>query len=108
MPDHVSEWLGAYHDGELGGARLRQTEQHLAACATCQAELDEMRGLSTLLQDTAAKGDFLPTEHFVANLALRMPRRSEQSQSLNALTIGWWLILKFSRRFRRWPRPTKP
>jgi len=92
MPDHVTEWLGAYHDGELRGARLRQTEQHLAGCATCQAELDEMRDLSTLLQDTAAKGDFLPTEHFVANLALRLPRRSEQPQPRNALTTGWWLI----------------
>lgn len=92
MPDHVTEWLGAYHDGELRGARLRQTEQHLAGCDICQAELNEMRYLSTLLQATAAEGDFLPTEHFVANLALRMPRRSEQPQPRSVLTTGWWLI----------------
>ena len=92
MPDHVTEWLGAFHDGELRGARLRQTEQHLAGCATCQAELDEIRDLSTMLQDTASKGDFLTTEQFVANLALSMPRQSELSQSRNALKIGWWLI----------------
>ena len=92
MANHVHEWLGAYHDGELRGARLRQIEQHLAKCATCQAELDEIRNLSALLQDTASNGDFLLTERFVANLALSMPRQSELSQSRNALKIGWWLI----------------
>jgi hypothetical protein len=66
--------------------------QHLAGCATCQAELKEIRDLSTLLQATASKVDYLTTEHFVANLALRLPRRSEQSQPRNVLTIGWWLI----------------
>jgi hypothetical protein len=92
MADHVTEWLGAYHDGELCGERLRQIEQHLAECATCQAELDEIRNLSALLQDTASNGDFLPTERFVANLALSLPRASEQPQPHNALKIGWWLI----------------
>jgi len=92
MTDHVTEWLGAYHDGELRGARLRQIEQHLGKCATCQAELDELRNLSTMLQDTASNGDFLLTERFVANLALRLPRQSEQPQLHKALKIGWWLI----------------
>jgi hypothetical protein len=92
MSDHITEWLGAYHDGELHGARLRQAEQHLAGCAACRAELDELRNLSTRLQDTASMGGFLTTERFVANLALRLPRTSEQPQHLNPLTIGWWLI----------------
>ena len=92
MSDHVTEWLGAYHDGELHGERLRQVEQHLDECTPCQAELDEIRDLSTLLRDTAIDGDFLPTERFVANLALSLPRRSGQPQPRNALKIGWWLI----------------
>ena len=92
MANHVTEWLGAYHDGELRGARLHQIEGHLAECATCQANLDELRNLSALLQDTAPNGDFLLTERFVSNLVLSMPRGSEQPQPRNALKIGWWLI----------------
>lgn len=92
MANHVIEWLGAYHDGELDGARLRHIEGHLAECATCQAELDEIRNLSTLLQDTSSIGDFLPSERFVANLALSLPRQPEQPQTPNALKTAWWLI----------------
>ncbi len=92
MSDHITEWLGAYHDGELHGARLRQVEAHLAECATCQAGLEEIRDLSTLLQDTAADGDFLSAERFVANLTLSLPRQSAEPQPREALKIGWWLI----------------
>ncbi len=92
MANHVSEWLGAYHDGELRGARLRQIEAHLAECTACQAELEEIRRLSALLQDTAPKGEFLPTERFAANLALSLPRQSERPQPRNVVQIGWWLV----------------
>ena len=50
MSEHVTEWLNAYLDGELHGARLRQVENHLAECAECRAELDECAELSALLQ----------------------------------------------------------
>lgn len=93
MPEHITQWMGAYHDGELRGAHLRQVEEHLAECANCQAELDEMRSLSTLLKETAPGGDFLSSERFAANLALRLPRQPETSQPRNkALEIGWWLV----------------
>lgn len=92
MVNHVTEWLGAYHDGELHGARLRHVEGHLVECATCQAELDEIRNLSTLLQDTSSIGDFPHSERFVANLAISLPRQSEQPQTPNVLKIAWWLI----------------
>ena len=92
MTKHVTEWLGAYHDGELSNARLRQVEEHLAECAECKAELDGMRGLSVLLRETAPAGEFLPTERFVANLTLSLPRQPEQPQPRKMLEIGWWLI----------------
>ena len=91
MINHVTEWLGAYHDGELRGARLGQVEQHLSECATCRAELNEIRSLSVLLHETK-EGDFLSTERFVANLSLNMPRRPAQDRSRNMLNIGWWLV----------------
>lgn len=93
MPEHITQWLGAYHDGELRGARLRQVEEHLAECADCQAELNGMRSLSMLLKGTAPEGDFLPSERFAANLALHLPRQPESLPPRNkALQIGWWLI----------------
>lgn len=92
MSEHIREWLGAYLDGELRGASLRRVEQHLAHCQQCQAELDEMRGLSTLLQDTPPAGDFLPTERFVANLTLNLPRQTMTSPTRKAVEIGWWSI----------------
>jgi predicted anti-sigma-YlaC factor YlaD len=92
MPKHVTEWLGAYHDGELNSARLRQVEEHLAECAECQAELDAIQGLSALLRETAPAGEFIPTERFVANLTLNLPRQPEQPQPRKMLEVGWWLI----------------
>lgn len=90
MANHVTEWLGAYHDGELHGARLRQVERHLTECTNCRAELDEIRNLSNLLQSHHPAEDFLPTDRFVANLALRLPRQAEQAPTHPALKTIWW------------------
>lgn len=90
MADHIHEWLGAYHDGELRGARLRKVEGHLAACAECRAELEQIRMLSDLLQNSEPAGEFLPTERFVANLNLRLPRQPQQSQP--PFKAGWWSL----------------
>jgi anti-sigma factor RsiW len=48
MSTHVSEWLNAYHDGELRGNRLQYVETHLAECELCQAELESLDNLSDL------------------------------------------------------------
>lgn len=92
MADHITEWLGAYHDGELQGARLRQVEQHLTECTDCQAALEELRGLSALLQETPVGEGFLPAERFVANLNLNLPRRPQQPPARRWQMIAWWAI----------------
>jgi hypothetical protein len=92
MAEHVTEWLGAYLDGELHGTRLHQVESHLSGCDECRAELDKMQGLSALLRETAPVGEFVPTERFVANLTLNLPRQPEQPRPRKVLEIGWWLI----------------
>lgn len=92
MAEHVNEWLSAYLDHELSGARLWQVEKHLAECAECQAELDEMRELSTLLHDAVPAGEFISTERFVANLTLNLPRQPEPTAPRKILEVGWWLI----------------
>jgi hypothetical protein len=92
MAKHIKEWLNAYLDGELNGARVNQVEDHLAECAECRAELEELRELSALLRETAPTGEFISTERFVSNLTLNLPRQPEQSQRRKVLEIGWWLI----------------
>ncbi len=92
MVKHITSWLNAYLDGELPDAQLRQIEKHLAECDECQAELEQIRNLSALLHETVPTDEFLPTERFVSNLTLNLPRQPAQSQPRKALEIGWWLI----------------
>ena len=40
--DHLDDVLSAYLDDELGPAALREAETHLAGCAACRDELDDV------------------------------------------------------------------
>jgi predicted anti-sigma-YlaC factor YlaD len=91
MTEHVTAWLGAYHDGELRGRRAQQVEAHLAGCAACRAELESLRELSALLGESPAAADLTPSERFVAQVGLRLPRHPEQPAWQRALEIGWQL-----------------
>lgn len=92
MTKHMTEWLGAYLDRELSGPQRHQVESHLADCEICQARLDELQTLSTLLHDTVPAREFIPTERFIANLTLNLPRQTTETRPRKALEIGWWLI----------------
>jgi hypothetical protein len=96
MSDHIIEWLGAYHDGELGASAARRIEAHLAECTACRAALDETRGLSDLLQADVPNAEFLSPDRFAANLALNLPRRAAgpqaEPQPRSAGRIAWWMI----------------
>ncbi|RLC98666.1 MAG: hypothetical protein DRI77_04505 [Chloroflexi bacterium] len=91
MNEHVIPWLGAYHDGELHGGRLQQVEEHLAHCATCRAELGELRALAALLQSSPAPQALTRPDHFVAQVGLRLPRRPVQPAWKRCLKAGWRL-----------------
>ena len=92
MREHITHWLGAYHDGELQGARLRQVEAHLAVCEECQAELDALQDLSALFKATTEDEKFLPADRFAANLALRLPRREAPANRDRPAFPGGWLV----------------
>jgi predicted anti-sigma-YlaC factor YlaD len=91
MNGHVTPWLAAYHDGELKGRRLRQVEAHLAECAACRAELEELQKLTTLLYESPAAEGLLPAERFVAQVGLRLPRRPTKPAWQRTLEAGWRL-----------------
>jgi len=92
MIEHVTSWLGPYHDGELQGRRLRQVEAHLAQCETCRAELESLRALAGLLQESPAAEGLTPPERFVAQVGLRLPRRPAQPAWQRGLEISWRLV----------------
>lgn len=91
MSKHVLAWLEAYHDGELGGRRLRQVEAHLAECATCRAELQGVKSLTALLAQSPPARELTPSARFVAQVGLRLPRHPERPAWQRALETGWRL-----------------
>lgn len=91
MSDHVSEWLNAYHDGELHGNRLHYVEEHLAKCELCQTELESLEGLSNLLHKVPAP-EFIPVERFAMQVNLRLPHEQRQVARKQIVEVGWWMI----------------
>ena len=91
MSQHVSEWLNAYHDGELYGNRLRHVEAHLSECELCQAELESLESLSNLMHEVHTPEITVP-ERFAAQVKLRLPPKKVAVSRRQILEIGWWMI----------------
>jgi len=91
MSNHVSEWLNAFYDGELHGNRLHQVEAHLAECELCQAELESLDRLSSVLQEVPSP-KFTPPERFTIQVNLRLPHKQVIVPRKQILEIGWWMI----------------
>jgi predicted anti-sigma-YlaC factor YlaD len=91
MSKHVSEWLSAYHDGELRGNRLHHLEAHLAECELCQTELESLEQVSSLLHEVPTP-EFTPPERFAAQVKLRLPHQKITISRTQILEIGWWMI----------------
>jgi predicted anti-sigma-YlaC factor YlaD len=91
MSKHVSEWLNAYHDGELRSNRLHHVETHLAECELCQAELESLESLSDLLQEVPTPR-FTPVERFASQVNLRLAHKQTAVSRRQILEISWWMI----------------
>lgn len=94
MSEHMNHWLGAYHDGELNEKQLRRVEKHLAECTACSAELEEIRSLSALLQESASEDVLIGADRFVSGLMLSLPRRemTHRADHRNKQQFFWWLV----------------
>lgn len=91
MNGHATEWLAAYHDGELQGDRKRQVEAHLSDCATCQAELEALRMLSNLLQEIPLPKREQSAQRFQAQVMRALAPANRQPGWQRVLKIGWQL-----------------
>jgi anti-sigma factor RsiW len=88
--EHVRQWLSAYLDNELSNARRIQLEAHLAACDACTGELQTLRGLSSLLQESVAPAPWLSQEQFAAIVMERLPANTAPSSWRQMLWAVWW------------------
>jgi len=91
MSKHVSEWLNAYHDGELHGSRLHAVETHLAECELCRAELESLEDLSSLVHEVSTPR-FTSPERFAAQVSLRLPHGQMSVSGKQVIEVGWWMI----------------
>lgn len=95
MSPHVSELLGAYHDGELTADRRQQVEEHLQDCPACRAELEALEELSTFLKADPVP-DQTPSERFAAQVQLRLPRASQshsrQTEGRSGEQLPRWVL----------------
>jgi predicted anti-sigma-YlaC factor YlaD len=91
MSNHISEWLNAYHDGELSGNRLHQVEAHLAECELCQKELESLDRLSNALHTVPAP-EFTSAERFASQVNLRLPHKQAVISKNQIFNVGWWMI----------------
>ena len=92
MNEHVTEKLMAYHDGELGGHALIEVESHLTRCGSCQAELQEIQAMSTVLQAYPPAPQLTPSERFIAQVNMRLPREQLQPVWKRTLEAVWRLV----------------
>ena len=89
MTEHVTQRLEAYYDGELPRRRAQQVETHLQNCETCQAELENLSVLTSLLQDFPEAQNLTPASTFAAQVGLRLPRKPGENRWQKALRTGW-------------------
>lgn len=88
--EHVFQWLPAYQDHELSGARCARVEAHLAGCADCRSELQSLRTLSDLLQESQSPAPQLSQGQFVARVIGRLPAGEAQPALQKMLWAAWW------------------
>ncbi|MCA6094560.1 zf-HC2 domain-containing protein [Streptomyces sp. SCA3-4] len=90
-PDQEHTAVGAYALGALGDADAARFEEHLAGCARCAAELDDLMGLTPLLgelKESAPDPAFLtPRPELLDRLLddVTVTRRAQRSRRL-------WLV----------------
>jgi hypothetical protein len=89
MNEHVTQLLGAYHDGELRGKQLNEVDKHLAKCKICQDELDHLNALSEMLLTTPSPSNLSSEDTFVTQVVLRMPRKPTEPTVKKVFNLGW-------------------
>jgi hypothetical protein len=87
---HLDEELSAYLDGELDEAGYQHAYHHLSTCAHCQAQLDEINRVRTVIR-TAPPVD--PPFGFVERFVRDRRRRRWAPAAVVGLAAAWVLMI---------------
>ena len=91
MPEHMSDKLNAFLDGELDMRTQSEVLAHLDTCQSCTDELEALRRVSQILR-AAPQPEFTPADAFKDRLMLQLPRREEALPQADH-TANWLLWL---------------
>lgn len=91
MNGHATQWIPAYHDGELSGARREWVQAHLESCETCRRELEQLEGLTNLLLQVPVP-EQPSANRFVASVKLRLPHETQHQKRNRAFKMAWQLV----------------
>lgn len=90
VEEHIRHWLSAYLDHELSSAQRTQVDAHLAGCDACMGELQSLRSLSSLLQESELPAVELSQEQFVSSVLAQLPASKAPSSWRQMLWAVWW------------------
>jgi anti-sigma factor RsiW len=88
--EHIRHWLSAYLDHELSSTQRTQVDAHLAGCDACMGELQSLRSLSSLLQESELPAVELSQEQFVSSVLAELPASKAPSSWRQMLWAVWW------------------
>jgi len=91
MNAHITEWLAAYHDGEVTPAQRRQIEAHLLECTQCREELASLEALRAVLHESPSPTLSMTAKAFTAQIVQQLPDHAAPTSRQPTLPIGWWL-----------------
>lgn len=78
----VKGLLSAYYDGELGVAASKQIEEHINECASCRAELEQLKRISAEMKSLEFP---LADDSFKAALAGALEKQPQKSKHTSKL-----------------------
>lgn len=82
--ERIKEWMGDHLDGCLAADRTRELNEHLAGCADCHRELEELRQTVALLRDLSPVP---PPADLLASVHRRLARRR-----VSPLVVFWRVL----------------
>ena len=82
--DTLRRDLGAFVDGELAGTEMLRVSEHLEECAHCATEVEDLRGVGSLMRDAAVSQPLPPSFAGLAGGVITRVR-AESAQSWHSL-----------------------
>lgn len=103
MKTHPTQWLNAYHDGELSSEQFQVVQKHLETCSDCQEQLSQIAHISQWLQTVPKATHRQPADVFVGQVIARLPAKTPKTIQQTwrvywlmtpVLLVGGWAFMQ--------------